>query len=257
MVQITDMVARIADGAMLVDDSGMVRMWNRAAERLLGFRAEEVLGRPCWEVLCGRSSGGSELCSPACDIGKRLAEGSGVRNYDMQTRAKSGRVVWINISSIPVPTRKSGRFLRLHLFRDISRQMKALQLTEDLHCMLSPTGHVGSIPAPVRPTPQASAMLPVGRGVSLLTKREEDVLRLMAAGSTTKEIADALCISNVTVRNHIQHMFEKLGVHSRLQALALAFPPVRPKPSEKGEPTVGLSEMRGCLSHDATHPVSK
>lgn len=253
MVQITEMVARIADGAMLVDETGMVRMWNRAAERLLGFRADEVVGRPCRDVLCGRTLGGSELCSPACEIGKRLAAGTGVRNYDMQTRAKSGRVLWINISSIPVPTRKAGRYMRLHLFRDISRQMKALQLTEDLQGMLSATGHVGSMPAPVRPTPQASAILPVGRGASLLTKREQEVLRLMAAGSTTQEIADALFISNVTVRNHIQHMFEKLGAHSRLQALVLAFPLVRSQPSDKGDPTSRLSETRACLSDDATH----
>lgn len=224
MVQITDMVARIADGAMLVDDSGMVRMWNRAAERLLGFRADEVLGRPCRDVLCGQTLGGAELCSPACEIGKRLAAGTGVRNYDMQTRTKSGRVLWINISSIPVPTRKAGRFLRLHLFRDISRQRKALQLAEDLHGMLSAPSHAGSMPAPASPTP-GSANLPVGRGMSLLTKREQEVLQLMAAGITTREIADTLFISSVTVRNHIQHIFEKLGAHTRVQALALAFPP--------------------------------
>lgn len=231
MVQIAEMVARIADGAMLADDTGLVRMWNKAAERLLGFRADEVIGHPCRDVLCGRTLGGSELCSPACEIGKRLAEGTGVRNYDMQTRAKSGRVVWINISSIPVSTWKAGRFMRLHLFRDISRQMKVLQLAEDLHGLLSATGRARSMPASARSTPPASANLPVGRGASSLTKREQDVLRLMAAGSTTREIADALCISIVTVRNHIQHIFEKLGAHTRLQALALAFPP-GPSPAQ-------------------------
>lgn len=232
MVQIADMVARIADGAMLVDDTGMVRMWNRAAERLLGFRDHEVVGRPCRDVLCGRTLGGAELCSPACEIGKRLAAGTGVRNYDMQTRSKSGRVVWINISSIPVPTRKAGRFMRLHLFRDIGRQMKVLQLAEDLHGMLSAQGDAGSMPSPVRPTTPASANPPVGRGTSSLTKREQDVLRLIAAGSTTKEIAEALYISVVTVRNHIQHILEKLGAHTRLQALALAFPP-GPSPAQR------------------------
>ena len=232
MVQIAEMVARIADGAMLADDTGIVRMWNKAAERLLGFRTDEVVGRPCRDVLCGRTLEGGELCSPTCEIGKRLAEGTGVRNYDMQTRAKSGRVVWINISSIPVPTRKAGRFMKLHLFRDISRQRKVLQLAEDLHGMLLATGQVASMPAPARPASQASANLPVGRGTSLLTKREQDVLRLMAAGHTTQEIADALCISSVTVRNHIQHMFEKLGAHSRLQVLALAFPP-DPSPAQR------------------------
>lgn len=35
-------------------------------------------------------------------------------------------------------------------------------------------------------------------------------------------------MSPVTVRNHIQHILEKLGAHSRLQALAIAFPPGSP-----------------------------
>ncbi|MEX5283218.1 MAG: helix-turn-helix transcriptional regulator [Nitrospiraceae bacterium] len=58
-----------------------------------------------------------------------------------------------------------------------------------------------------------------------LSNREKEVLRLLAAGKPSKDIADTLFISPVTVRNHIQHILEKLGAHTRLQALALAFPP--------------------------------
>jgi DNA-binding NarL/FixJ family response regulator len=55
-----------------------------------------------------------------------------------------------------------------------------------------------------------------------LTKRELEILRLLAEGLTQGEIAQALVISEKTVATHIQHVLEKLGVHSRAQAVALA-----------------------------------
>jgi two-component system, NarL family, nitrate/nitrite response regulator NarL len=55
-----------------------------------------------------------------------------------------------------------------------------------------------------------------------LTRREEEVLHLLASGLTQKEIARQLVISSSTVASHIEHILEKLGVHSRAQAVALA-----------------------------------
>jgi PAS domain S-box-containing protein len=40
------MLQRTADGAMLVNEDGTVILWNKAAERLLGFLAQDVIGRP-------------------------------------------------------------------------------------------------------------------------------------------------------------------------------------------------------------------
>ena len=48
-----------------------------------------------------------------------------------------------------------------------------------------------------------------------LTRREEEVLVLLLRGLTTPEIERELCISNGTARNHIQHVYKKLSVHSR------------------------------------------
>jgi DNA-binding NarL/FixJ family response regulator len=55
-----------------------------------------------------------------------------------------------------------------------------------------------------------------------LTERELEVLELLAEGLTTREIADALFISNNTARNHVQRVIAKLGTHSRLGAVATA-----------------------------------
>jgi DNA-binding NarL/FixJ family response regulator len=55
-----------------------------------------------------------------------------------------------------------------------------------------------------------------------LTSREQEVLKLLARGLTQAAIAEKLFISPKTVGGHIQRVLEKLGVHSRAQAVALA-----------------------------------
>jgi predicted ATPase/DNA-binding CsgD family transcriptional regulator len=55
-----------------------------------------------------------------------------------------------------------------------------------------------------------------------LTPREIEVLRLLAAGYTDREIGDALFISHRTANAHVAHIFDKLAVHSRAEAAAEA-----------------------------------
>lgn len=76
------------------------------------------------------------------------------------------------------------------------------------------TGLVGS-----RATrPRASTANPAHR----LSPREREVLRRLAAGQSTRAIADELHISVQTVRKHTQNILGKLGTHSKLQAAAIA-----------------------------------
>ncbi len=56
--------------------------------------------------------------------------------------------------------------------------------------------------------------------VALLTRREREVLALLAHGATKEVIAEALVISPQTARTHIQNILDKLGVHSQLEAVA-------------------------------------
>jgi DNA-binding NarL/FixJ family response regulator len=58
---------------------------------------------------------------------------------------------------------------------------------------------------------------------SRLTPRETEVLRLLAQGMRQPEIADLLTISPRTVGTHIEHILRKLDVHSRAEAIALAY----------------------------------
>jgi DNA-binding CsgD family transcriptional regulator len=56
-----------------------------------------------------------------------------------------------------------------------------------------------------------------------LTPREAEVLRLVRAGLSNKEIAGRLVVSTGTVRTHLDNIFEKLGVHSRTAAIAAVY----------------------------------
>jgi DNA-binding CsgD family transcriptional regulator len=56
-----------------------------------------------------------------------------------------------------------------------------------------------------------------------LTERERDVLALVAEGLTNRQISSRLFISPATVRTHLEHIYDKLGVRSRAGAVSAAF----------------------------------
>ncbi|HKF36420.1 MAG TPA: response regulator transcription factor [Ktedonobacteraceae bacterium] len=55
-----------------------------------------------------------------------------------------------------------------------------------------------------------------------LTNREREILRLIARGATNREVADALVISEGTVKNHLSNIFSRLGLRDRTQAVMYA-----------------------------------
>ena len=59
-------------------------------------------------------------------------------------------------------------------------------------------------------------------GVNLLSKREEDVVRQAAEGLSNHEIAQQLRLSDHTVKNHLFHIFDKLGISSRVELVLYA-----------------------------------
>ena len=67
-------------------------------------------------------------------------------------------------------------------------------------------------------------------GLSLLSKRELDVVHCLSEGLTNREIAERLGLSQHTIKNYLFRIFDKLGVSSRLELLYLTFsqPSARP-----------------------------
>ncbi|MGH3367066.1 MAG: response regulator transcription factor [Nocardioidaceae bacterium] len=83
--------------------------------------------------------------------------------------------------------------------------------------------HLAAGPDVLRADALLSSRTPVDGQPHLLTERELEVLQLVIAGRSNREIASALTISEHTVARHLQNMFGKLGVTSRTAAATFAF----------------------------------
>lgn len=79
----------------------------------------------------------------------------------------------------------------------------------------------GCAPRPFRPS-QTDYSAPTAGAPTALTERELDILKLVGAGLTSREIAGRLKISHKTVENHKQRLFAKLGVQNQAHAVSVA-----------------------------------
>ena len=161
--------------------------WNRAAEELTGIPAEEAVGRPCWQVLCGVDERGGLICHAGCSGARLARHGWPVAAQELLVKTGGGRRR-VMVSTISVRDAEPPLFV--HLMRD----------------GLEEPAEDEPVPAP---TPS-------------LTPRQLEVLDLLADGAPAKVIARRLGIAETTVRNHIRMILLELGAHSQLEALAEA-----------------------------------
>jgi len=204
-------LTRTADGVFAIDPEGRIILWNLSAQKILGYAPEEVLGRHCYEILPGQDPAGNLFCFKGCSVAVMVRQGRLVRNYDIQLMTKTGRKVWLNVSILILSSKRKEPII-VHLFRPVPALQRSETLMEQVTASVL-TVLKGCNGAPV-PTADAS---------SPLTQRETEILKLMARCLSTKEIADRLGISHATVRTHIQNILQKLQVHSKLEAVSMAF----------------------------------
>lgn len=200
---VDEALAHAGDGVCVVGADGRIVLWNRAAEKTLGYTACEVIGRLCCEVFVGHDDDGNRLCYQGCHIMDLVRMGEAVQSFDMRTRAKAGHSVWLNVSILVLTGAAPGGPATVHLFRDVTATKELLTLIHE------------------RLTAPAEREAGVDH-VGTLSRRELEVLRLLAIGFNTKTAAERLHVSPATIRNHVQNLFGKLNVHSRLEAVAYA-----------------------------------
>ncbi|MBI3393923.1 MAG: PAS domain-containing protein [Nitrospirae bacterium] len=202
-----DVLANSADGVFAVAPDDRIILWNDAAERLLGFARSEVLGRPCGDVLLGENARGEKTCFSGCRVTSLARHGRLVENFRISARHRKGHLVPLSVGIVVVPAQRPELSTVVHYLRPLEAA--------------SPDDP-GTRPGPVpRENPDG------GNGdapsLTILSPREREILRFMAEGRSAREIADRLFISYATVRNHTQHILEKLHMHSKLEAVALAY----------------------------------
>lgn len=201
--------------AFASDQDHRIVFWNRAAERLLGRPAGQALGLRCHDVLGGRDVFGNRFCYAACPISETLRHHEPVQPLDLQVACSSGsRVVHVTTHQIPDRTDRSrAAFALVHVLQPINESGRLARILARLE---RGDGMPNSSELPLRLGPVSA-----NPGVDSLTVREREVLGCVAAGFQNKEIAQVLGISVATARNHVHRILEKLGVHSKLEALSL------------------------------------
>jgi len=198
---------RTSDGVMAIGPDCRILMWNHAAEALLGYTASEVHGRRCYEVIRGRDAHGNVFCHAHCPVLVMTRQRELPYAYDVIASTKESVSRRLNMSTVLLST-QTGPVV-VHLFRDLSAR------------------HQEGRPVEIRRQPQAVSPLELDETVpaTRLTRREREVLQLMAQGHGTDAIARRLVITHATARSHIQNILTKLGVHSRLEAVVQALRP--------------------------------
>lgn len=213
MESVLAVLAQTADGVYAVDQRQRIVFWNAAAERLLGYRAEEVVGRSCHEVFDGKPRPGCLECHAHCPVMVAAQHHAPVPTYNLLSRTKSGDTIMLNVSVIVLPENDSA-VATIHLFRDATHQLRYETYVEHLLCAAA------RLPGP--PQTLARRLPEADLFYAPLSAREKEVLALLVQGQAAREIAETLCISYATVRNHLHAILRKLGVHNQRQAVKLA-----------------------------------
>jgi PAS domain S-box-containing protein len=214
MEPVHEFVANTADGAVAVDRQQTITVWNRAACSILGRRAEDVVGRKCFEVLQGRDAKGCEVCRAGCEMFQAASRLSAPPTRDLTMRRSDGVDLWLSISTIVVPSSLHGLSVLVHLFRETTQHHEFLHAVRELALLIP--GVLRSVEEPDLSSDHADAVC------IELTRREREILAHLAAGQSTEAIAEGLFLSTRTVRNHVTNILAKLRVHSRLEAATFA-----------------------------------
>ncbi len=214
--EVLDVLAQSDTPALATDIGGHIVFWNRAAERLLGRPTNQVLGRRCYDVLGGKDVFGNRFCHENCSVISMSRKGEQVQGFEILTGSSPKQEQALNVSILKIPGTRSELLTLVHILQPIDRASRLTRALERLGAQKA-----GAAPEAWEPvTTSGPVSLPKAPP---LTEREKEILRWVAAGLQNKEIAQKLGISLATVRNHIHNILEKLDVHSKLEAVSLAF----------------------------------
>jgi DNA-binding CsgD family transcriptional regulator len=201
---VLDALALSAEPVFAVNDRHRIVFWNKAMRHLLGFEYEDVAGKPCGGTLSGRDTFGNRYCGETCAVFSIMRRGESIRPFRMTVTTKTGEAMIIDLVALKFEMRTNHRPLLAYVVHQAGNEIGAAP------------------PRELSAQPTASTVASDPR-VDELTRREIEVLRMVAEGQNAGGIARILGISPLTARNHIQKVFAKIEVHSKAEAVAFAY----------------------------------
>lgn len=204
-------IARSGEAVFAMDSADRIILWNKKCEELLGRTARSVLGKYCHDVLNGRDPNGNIYCYRNCPVAHQARQQKAhdsVHDFQLAVETTKG-TKQINVSLFAIPSYHPALSTVVHVLRE--GKGKPTSLEQVLSRKAAPFAE------PLWP-------LATKEGQSIeLSKREKEILRCMAEGLSTAEIAKKVFIAPVTVRNHVQNILQKLDVHTKLAAVVFAY----------------------------------
>jgi PAS domain S-box-containing protein len=220
--ELVALLEQTADAAYMVTESGVICSWNEAAERLFGYPKAEALGGRIDDLFEARDALGTPALAGGSEAMTRRWDGGsgGIPNFDLEVRTRSGRRMWVNVSTIIFDNRRTGHRLFVRLARDVDQRRRNEELLRRM------------VEAARQLVAEADGTTRHAR-VSPLSEQELRILNLLAGGASSRTIVRELNISANTLRNHLHHINVKLRTTSRLEAgsvlLLAAAPPDTPR----------------------------
>lgn len=220
MKELFQALSRSGDGAFIIDEHQQIIFWNQPAQAILGFTAEEIIRRPCYEVLGGLDEQKRKLCQRYCRVAVTASRGNTLPSLDVFALTRDGERRWINVTTLAFPTDGQGLgHIIVHLFHDTTQKKNNERFVEEIMAATKELRNENGSSSPSTIPVEVSS----DSSLDVLTPREWEVLQLLVNGLGTDEMAGMLNISPATTRNHIQSILDKLGVHSRLEAVTYAY----------------------------------
>lgn len=210
--EIVQIVHGTSDPAFAVDGLGVIGAWNKTAAEIFSISAADAVGKPCSEVICGVDDDG-KICSRECFVRRSANKGRLINNFDLRILTPAGRQ-WFNVALIVLHSATAVRPYTIHIMRSVDVYKRLELLLRDFVIRKMDISKDRAIAL-------VSSAGSLARETSL-TKREIQILKLVAKSGTSRTIADKLQISPSTVDNHLHHILKKLGAHSRLAAVLRA-----------------------------------
>jgi len=184
----------IGDGVITADQNGLITSMNPIAELLTGWSESESKQKNMIDVMKLEAKGGSSFLHDLFNQTLKGERVSCVLNDDSILVSRKGKKNFIDLSAAPIQNEDNQTTGVVFTIHDISSRKKAeIDLFE------------------ARQLLQNS-----------ITQREKEILQMMVAGLTTKEIAFDLNISKRTVEAHRQHMMTKLNAADMTMLVRLA-----------------------------------
>lgn len=192
-------IASLGTPVWITEPDGSIGYVNERAEALLGFSADDCIGRRCHEVIAGTDAAGRPCCKPNCPVYRQARKQREIEPASMRIVGADGKSHWLDVLFITLAQPNSTAVRVVHCALEADR---AHRIETYLARVASRTPHPKT-----------------GRRLGL-TPRETEILELLVQDISLHAIAEKTHVSYVTVRNHVQHILAKLEVHSIMEAVA-------------------------------------